>query len=245
MTGHVVLPGQTISSDILPIPSNPSVPLKLGPGLRHTPPSTITTTLAGLLCVDHKKNAIWVENHNGRYIPTPHDLVIATVHHSSTDYYHCSLTPYTPLAQLPHLAFENATKKTRPQLAACSLVYAKVVSASRHLDPEIACCNASTGKADGMGELKGGMVFDVSLGMARRLLLPPGRQKDDGGLVVLDELAEKLAFEVAVGRNGRLWVKASTVQETMAVGKAVQETDKRALDLEEQRKLVRKLVLQI
>ncbi|KAI4210231.1 MAG: hypothetical protein LQ351_006909 [Letrouitia transgressa] len=212
MTDHVVLPGETISSDVLPIPSIPSIPLKLGPGLRHTPPSTITTTLAGSLCIDHKKNAIWVDNHNGR---------------------------------LPHLAFENATKKTRPQLAARSLVYAKVVSASRHLDPEIACCNTSTGKADGMGELKGGMVFDVSLGMARRLLLPPGRQRDDGGLVVLDELAEKLAFEIAVGRNGRLWVKANTVRETMAVGKAVQETDKRALDLDEQRKLVRKLVLQI
>ena len=45
-----------------------ALPLKLGPGLRHVPPSTITSTLAGPLCIDRKKNAIWVENNTGRVI---------------------------------------------------------------------------------------------------------------------------------------------------------------------------------
>ena len=62
----LVLPGDKIPSDLLPIPLNPSVALKLGPGLRHVPPSTITPVLAGPLCVDNKKNAIWVERNNGR-----------------------------------------------------------------------------------------------------------------------------------------------------------------------------------
>ena len=62
----LVLPGEEIPPDALPVPSNPSATLKLGPGLRHIPPSTITPVIAGLLCVDHKKNAIWVENNNGR-----------------------------------------------------------------------------------------------------------------------------------------------------------------------------------
>jgi exosome complex component RRP40 len=62
----LVLPGEVISPDVLPVPSNPSISLKLGPGLRHVPPSTITPTLAGALSVDHKKNAIWVENNSGR-----------------------------------------------------------------------------------------------------------------------------------------------------------------------------------
>ena len=57
-----------------------------------------------------------------------------------------------------------------------------------------------------MGELKGGMVFDISLGMARRLLT--ARQKEDGGVVVLEEIAERVPFELAVGRNGRGWVNA-------------------------------------
>lgn len=38
------------------------------------------------------------------------------------------------------------------------------------MDPELECFDAETGKANGLGELKGGMVFSVSLGTARRLL---------------------------------------------------------------------------
>lgn len=65
-TQTLVMPGEILSEEILPVPSNPSVALKLGPGLRHTPPSTVTTTIAGPLCVDRKKNAVWVENCSGR-----------------------------------------------------------------------------------------------------------------------------------------------------------------------------------
>ncbi|KAL8689990.1 MAG: hypothetical protein Q9218_004464 [Villophora microphyllina] len=238
----LVMPGEILSEEFLPVPSNPSIPLKLGPGLRHTPPSTVTTTLAGSLCIDRKKNAIWIENNSGRYIPRPNDLIIATVHHSSTDYFHCSITPYTSLALLPHLAFESASKKTRPQLPSGTLIYARVITASKHQDPEIACFNPSTGKSEGMGELKGGMLFDVSLGMARRLLL--SKSKEEGGLVVLEEVGEQMAFEIAVGRNGKVWVKAGGVRETLLVGRALQETDRDGLKVDEQRKLVKKLLRQ-
>lgn len=111
------------------------------------------------------------------------------------------------------------------------------------MEPEIICYNPSTGKSEGMGELKGGMVFDVSLGMARRLLVK--KQMEDGGLVVLEEIARKVAFEVAVGRNGRVWVKAGGVKETIAVGKALQETDREGLVVDQQEKLVRNLLRQI
>ncbi|KAL8678234.1 MAG: hypothetical protein Q9186_005381 [Xanthomendoza sp. 1 TL-2023] len=236
----LVMPGQVIEEDLLPVPQKSSIPLKLGPGLRHTPPSTITTTIAGPLCIDRKKNAIWVENNSGRYIPQTNDVIIATVHHSSTDWYHCAITPHTTFAQLPQLAFEGATKKTRPQLSSGSLIYARVTAASKHFDPEIACYNPSTGKGEGLGELKGGMVFDVSLGMARRLLL--NKQREEGKLVVLEDIAEQLAFEIAVGRNGKVWVKANGVKETLVVGKALQSTDQEGLDIDEQRKLVKKLL---
>lgn len=93
-----------------------------------------------------------------------------------------------------------------------------------------------------MGELKGGMVFDVSLGMARRLLL--AKQREEGRVAVLEEIAEKVAFEVAVGRNGKVWVKSETIKGTLLVGKALQETDTQGLGLDEQVKLVRKLLKQ-
>ena len=91
-----------------------------------------------------------------------------------------------------------------------------------------------------MGEQKGGMLFDISLGMARRLLL--NKQKEEGGILVLEEIAEKVAFEIAVGRNGKVWVKSNGVRQTLLVGRALQETDRQGLGLEEQGKLVKKLL---
>lgn len=87
------------------------------------------------------------------------------------------------------------------------------------------------------------MVFDVSLGMARRLLL--AKQREDGGIAVLEEIAQKVAFELAVGRNGKVWVKSGGVKETLLVGKALQETDVQGYGIDEQVKLVRKLLRQV
>ena len=111
------------------------------------------------------------------------------------------------------------------------------------MDPELVCYNPSTEKSEGMGELVGGMIFDISLGMARRLLA--NRQKDEGGIAALEHIAEKLAFEIAVGRNGQVWVKAAGIKETLAIGKALQETDKQSLGLQSQEKLVQKLLREI
>ena len=175
-----------------------------------------------------------------QYIPTIGDLIIATVHHSSADFYHCAITPYTTLALLPQLAFEGATRKTRPILASGNLVYARVSLANKFMEPELECVQPSTGKADGLGPLKGGMLFDISLGMARRLMSP--KLKEQSRLVILEELAERVPYEIAVGRNGKLWVNSSSVRATIAVGNAVRETDEKGLSIKEQKKLVKNLL---
>ena len=256
-TKAFVLPGDHLDPSLLP--SRPDVPLKLGPGLRHIPPNTISPTVSGHLCTDARKNAIWIEHNSSRvrlppfpplrsqlrsqkqYIPAVGDLVIATIHHSSADVYYASLTPHTAHATLPILSFEGATKKTRPQLSQGALVYARVTLANKHMDPELECVSSSTGKSEGLGPLVGGMVFGVSLGMARRLMM--ARPAEQGGLVVLEELgAQGVAFEIAVGRNGRVWVDGRGVKAVLVVGRALVETDGRGLGVEEQRKLVRRLV---
>lgn len=99
------------------------------------------------------------------------------------------------------------------------------------MDPELVCVNPSTGKSEGMGELKGGMVFSLSLGMSRSLLAK--KQTNEGGQLVLEEMAKKLAFEVAIGRNGLVWVKADGVRETLLVGRALQKADKASFGVEE------------
>lgn len=249
-----VLPGDPIDPDL--IPSHPKKALRLGPGLRHVPPNDILPTLAGQLVSDSHKNTIRVETSTGRvssptytlrlqeltrqYTPRVGELVIGTVNKSAAEAYTVFLTDYTAPCLLPQLSFEGATRKTRPVLASGALVYARVATAHRHMDAELECVSAATGKADGLGPLTGGMLFTVSLGMARRLMMP--KAAADGRVVVLDELADAgLQFETATGRNGRFWVNSENIMTVIAVGKAVQETDERRLGVEEQKKLARKL----
>ncbi|RAL62097.1 hypothetical protein DID88_002583 [Monilinia fructigena] len=237
-TETFVLPGDHIPPELLP--SHPTLPLKLGPGLRHIPPNTITPTVAGQLRTDSRKNAIWVEFNAGRYIPTVGDLVIASIKKATGDFFYANLSDFTADATLPVLSFEGATKKTRPQLDKGSLVYARITLANKHMDPELECVSASTGKSEGLGPLTGGMLFDVSLGMARRMMM--ARPADQGGLTILEELGEAgVSFEIAVGRNGKVWVDSKTVKTTLAIGKAIQDTDEKGLSPEGQKKLAKKL----
>lgn len=234
MAATFLLPGEQIPASQLPTSKKGT--LTLGPHLRHIPPSTILTTTAGTLQTDHKKAAVWLEHDNGRYLPAVGDLVIAQIHHSSTDIYHCALTPHTQYVLLGQLAFEGANKKTRPQLKQGDLVYARVCRVSKWDDAELECVNSNTGKADGMGPLTGGMLFDVSPAFARRLMM--GGKK--GGVVVLEEVGEKVRFEVAVGRNGKVWVDSSSARETVLIGQLLKRCEEGLWDVEQQKREVKK-----
>ncbi|KAG6038776.1 hypothetical protein E4U41_003708 [Claviceps citrina] len=237
-----VLPGDSIDPHL--IPSHPKKPLRLGPGLRHIPPNQVVPTLAGQFVTDRPKNAIRVETSHGRYLPRVGELVIGTVQKSAADVYYVSLSDYTAPALLPQLSFESATKKTRPILAAGALVYARVSMANKHMDAELECVSPATGKADGLGPLTGGMLFHISLGMSRRLMMPKSVQ--EGKIAVLEELgALGLHFETATGRNGRFWVESESARTVIAVGRAIQETDERRLDVEDQKKLVRRIIKEL
>ncbi|PHH66370.1 hypothetical protein CDD81_7425 [Ophiocordyceps australis] len=234
-----VLPGDPIDGSILPC--HPTKALRLGPGLRHVPPKQILPTLAGQLLVDKHKNAMRVETSRGRYIPRAGELVIGTISKSVADAYQVLISPYTAPVSLNHLSFELATRKTRPVLLAGALVYARVSVAHKHMDAEVECVSATTGKSDGLGPLTGGMLFDISLGMARRLLIPKPAQH--AKLVVLDELAANgLQFDTATGRNGKFWVGSHSAATVIAVGRAIQDTDVNNLSIDAQRKLVRLLI---
>lgn len=266
-TPLILLPSDNVPSEHLP--SDTSAPLRLGPGLRllseQQPPTSsaghvINATRAGLLSTDPKRNAVSILSFpNHRYIPTPNDMVIAQIHHSSADYFHCMITPQTPQVLLAQLAFEGATKKTRPILKQGDLVYARVLSTGvcAGAEVELTCVNPATGKAEpgGLGPLTGGMVFDVSVGLAARLTRASSSkaEHEDGvaGLVVLDELGSKLeglgGFEIAVGRNGKVWVDCSNagdsaVRATVAIGRCLHAVDESNLGPADQKKLVSKIL---
>ena len=62
----LVLPGDEISRSALPTGTGKKKTLTLGPGLRHVPPNTVVTSIAGTLVTDNKKNAALVEYNSGR-----------------------------------------------------------------------------------------------------------------------------------------------------------------------------------
>jgi exosome complex component RRP40 len=240
MVSKVVLPGDAILGLTLPA----SKSLHPASGLYRESSASIISTLAGSLEQNPKQKTAHVSVTNARYIPRVGDLVIAQVQRSSMDFFHLSICPHTSQAILPQLAFEGASKKTRPQLKPNDLVYAKVVSANKNMEVELTCVNPSTGKAEpeGLGPVTGGTVFGVSTGLATRLLTSQN-------VVILEELGRKMVggFEIAVGKNGKVWVDCpeSGVQGICAVGRCLQETDSGSLGEDAQQKLVKKVVKQM
>ena len=63
------------------------------------------------------------------------------------------------------------------------------------------------------GELRGGHVFQVSIGYCKRLL--------DIENSILKALGRQVAFEIAIGVNGLIWIDASSVGELVVVYNAI------------------------
>ena len=234
---HILVPGDRIKTDHLPT----SQKRKLGTGIHQAGPDEYVCTVAGPLEVDYRKKAASISTTHARYVPRSGDLVIAQVRASLTDIFYLHINAHSQQAFLPQLAFEGATKKTRPQLKPNDLVYAKVVSAQRKMEIELSCVNPSTGKAepDGLGPLTGGMVFDISIGLADRML-----KKE--GVEFLEELGAKIpgGFEVCAGKNGRVWVDCpdAGVRGVCAVGRCLTGVDDGVLQAKEQKRLVNKII---
>jgi exosome complex component RRP40 len=234
---QVFVPGDPVDARLLPTTQK----RKIAHGVHQASGSDdYIATIAGPLEVDYKKKTASISTPNARYTPKAGDLVIAQVRASMQDMFSVHINSHSTPAFLPHLSFEGATKKTRPQLKANDLVYAKVVFAQKNMEVELSCVNPSTGKAepDGLGALSGGMVFDVSVGLAERMLKKQG-------VSFLKELGERIqgGFEVAVGKNGRVWVDCpeTGVKGVCAVGRCLQAVDEGLLQEKEQKKLVNRI----
>jgi exosome complex component RRP40 len=237
-TTQILLPGDPIQANQVPT----SAKRKIGHGIKPQPQSdTFTATIGGLLDVDYRKKTAQISTPHARYIAKAGDLVIAQVRLPAMESFYLHINAYSPQAFLPQLAFEGATKKTRPQLKSGDLVYAKVVSAQKNMEIELSCVNPATGKAepDGLGPLNGGMVFDVSIGLADRLLKKQG-------VTALEELGSRLqgGFEIAVGKNGKVWVDCpeAGVRGICAVGRCLREIDENDLQEKEQKKLANRII---
>ncbi|XP_076654450.1 exosome complex component Rrp40 [Halictus rubicundus] len=205
--GDVAMPGD-VMKDIATI--NKKETIILGPGLRREF-DTVFAYKAGIL---KKTNpaVYYVDSYQKRYIPNRGENVVGIVVQKGGDIFKVDIGA-SEQASLSYLAFEGATKKNRPDLQVGDLVFAKLVIASKDMEPELVCVD-SHGKEKKLGVLSSdGMLFTCSLSLIRKILNPNS--------LLFNTLARSQAFEVAAGMNGRVWVKARTIRETIAVANAI------------------------
>ena len=67
-------------------------------------------------------------------------------------------------------AFENATKRNKPNVDIGDLIYGRVLTGNKDMEPELVCIDGS-GKANGLGVLKEGFMFKINLELGRRYVV--------------------------------------------------------------------------
>lgn len=214
----VVLPGDDVTATL----TKTTRRVKLGAGLKQLADERIVCTNAGVLRY-RPANRYWVEFNHKRYVASMDDGVIGIVTDRNAEFYRVNIGAAAS-ATLGSLAFDGATKRNRPSLRLGSLVYARVSKTNPDVEPEITCeAPPSVTKKDWMtglaiyGELNDGYVFKTSIGLAKMLLHEDCQ--------VLASLGKKLAFEVAVGVNGIVWVNAKTTKNITIISNAIMNSE--------------------
>ncbi|XP_066478456.1 exosome complex component RRP40 [Tiliqua scincoides] len=243
--GEVVLPG-----DVLLLPTHPEEDgerlrlatggpqkgrLVCGPGLRRGRDGLLVVK-CGLLRYRAPgggagSGTFWVDSQQKRYVPVKGDHVIGIVTAKAGDIFKVDVGG-SEQASLSYLAFEGATKRNRPNVQVGDLVYGQFIVANKDMEPEMVCIDSS-GRANGMGVIgQDGFLFKVSLGLIRKLLAP--------GCAIIQDLGQLYPFELVLGMNGRIWVKAKTIQQTLIVANVLEACEH--LTPEQRKETVAKLL---
>lgn len=127
---QIVSPGDRVA----PLPTTGA--LRVGPGL-DADGDWLVADAPGVVR-EGRGGVRWVASRARRYTPTPGDTVVGLVTDKGGDAYGVDVGGAFP-ASLPALAFEGATRRNRPPLGKGDLVLARVVSANRDVDAELAC----------------------------------------------------------------------------------------------------------
>lgn len=206
--GKVVLPGENLTNLL---GSDSTLKVVLGPGIRQETDLVIVSK-PGVLKFK-EPNIYWVDSFQKRYIPQRGDSVIGIITTKAGDVFRVDVGA-SELATLPYLAFESATKRNRPDVKVGDIVYCKFLVANKDMEPELVCIDGS-GKSAGLGVIgrDGGMLLQVPINLVQKVLSPE--------CVLFKTLGKNLKYEVAVGMNGRIWIKCHTVMETIAVANAI------------------------
>lgn len=113
----------------------------------------------------------------------------------------------TPARLAAVAGFEGATRRSKPQLGVGSVLLLRVLHLSPLLGGDVTCCSNNcskpwTSSEKVLGELRDGIVIEVPIAFAHSML-----SRDSP---VLQLLGSRIPFEIAVGLNGRVWVRAAS-----------------------------------
>ncbi|XP_025214943.1 exosome complex component RRP40 isoform X1 [Theropithecus gelada] len=198
-----------------------------GPGLRRCGDRLLVTKCGRLR---HKEpgsggGVYWVDSQQKRYVPVKGDHVIGIVTAKSGDIFKVDVGGSEP-ASLSYLSFEGATKRNRPNVQVGDLIYGQFVVANKDMEPEMVCID-SCGRANGMGVIgQDGLLFKVTLGLIRKLLAPDCE--------IIQEVGKLYPLEIVFGMNGRIWVKAKTIQQTLILANILEACEHMTSDQRKQ-----------
>ena len=152
------------------------------------------------------------------YYPKLEDKVLGVIEERGGDVYKVNIFSGSA-AVLPRLAFQGATKRNRPELKRGDIVYCRLSGTDPDADVELTCISATGVKKDWQsgeavcGALAGGILLRLSVAYASSLLRPDA--------LVLSLLGQRLAFEVAIGMNGCVWLRAASPLEMIILRNAI------------------------
>lgn len=216
---------KVIPGDSLPL--NEEVSTAIGPGIYKNPKTQeIIPSSAGELINKinkrHTNQLLYIESRSKRYTPKLNDFVVGVITGTAGEAYKVSLQDFSNTVLLSMMGFPNASKKNRPNLKIGQVVYARVSQDIPEIDVEIECIDPTTGKEGGFGLLdESGYVFLINLNFANELLF-------NAESPVLQKLADKCKFEIAVGLNGKIWLKCG---DGLVVGNQQESEDNDQMDV--------------
>ena len=199
-------------------------PVTLGHGVVRDA-SQLRATMVGIARWDAHKRRIWLESAPRRYVPATGDQVVGIVAEKHAEEYRLNVGS-AALATLPVLAFDGATKRNRPHLDVGTLVYARISQAHRSMEAEATCAAPpGVGARDWVtnesvfGELAGGYVFSCPIPLCRRL---SGADE----YPALEAVGTLVPFELAVGVNGRVWIRSGSAAATVLTQLAILQSER-------------------
>jgi len=154
MKHRMVLPGDNISA-VVKQPQFQKSDILFGPGLdkeKVVRPGILHSNVTSNGCF-----VFWVETHTKKYHdPMPGDIVLGTITQRLGDYFRVDIgTP--ELALLAMLAFQGATKRSKPDIYPGDLVVCQVTEmTTADTEPFLTCVDERSGKANGLGVITGG-----------------------------------------------------------------------------------------